>query len=220
MAEHRNQHVPPVPSGSTLKEALSRWGDPESAQEMLCLVRQGCDAPMILSTSGPLSPAEERGLRYLSLREKLESEILERLRQGQLVATGYDSRAALDAPPITIPADRWRVLTPDFNKSSATAVGFTVVGILVFEGETQKKPKPNRSAGRLAPARLREWYRSWIDQNTCMGTIPSRDEDWAAAKQALGESVPRDAVRTLREELAPAHWRKKGRRKSATQSGD
>jgi hypothetical protein len=78
----------------------------------------------------------------------------------------------------------------------------------------------DRSAGQFSSSGLAAWYESWVADNTARGTIPSRDEEWEAAKAALGESVPRDRVRELRKTLAPSSWRRKGRRKLAGKIGE
>jgi hypothetical protein len=73
----------------------------------------------------------------------------------------------------------------------------------------QQQPKRGHSAGRL-----KEWYRNtWIKRNESEGKIPTREEDWKAAKSEVSPDIPRDAVRRLRQELAPASWTKRRRRK-------
>lgn len=121
--------------GKTLAEALLAWGDPAAVAEMIQLASEGCDGPQIVILGEPAGEYERKVLRYQELRSQLEQELIKKLRSDSLVATGYDSRAAIDAPPVAIPADRWRVLTPIFEDSSATAAGMTITGILVYEGE-------------------------------------------------------------------------------------
>lgn len=220
MADRSFSAPPPEPEGVTLEEALRHWCDPTRAQEMLRLDKDGFRGPlMIMVLGGSESEYERNVMRHCSLRDDLERELIDKLRRGVLTAFGYDSRAAIDAPPVTIPADRWRVLTPDFGESSATASGFTITGILVIEGMRQSA-MPDRTAGTVATAKLASWYRQWVAQNAASGTIPTRDQDWAAAKAALGNGVPRDAVRHLRRHMAPDDWRRQGRRKLPTETAD
>ncbi len=77
-----------------------------------------------------------------------------------------------------------------------------------------------RPAGSYSQKRLRKWYQKWVADNLASGRCPSRDEEWGAAKKALGIGVPRDAVRALRRELAPPSWSQMGRRKSGEESGE
>jgi uncharacterized protein (UPF0248 family) len=64
-------------------------------------------------------------------------------------------------------------------------------------------------------ARLRTWwFDEWLEHHKREGTIPSRDQDWEAAKVAVSPHVPRDAVRRLRRDHAPEAWKTKGRRQA------
>lgn len=72
----------------------------------------------------------------------------------------------------------------------------------------------NRTAAPYSEAKLRVWYEERVTTWPQDAPGPSRDEDWAAAKLALGDGVPRGAVRSLRRELAPADWKRLGRRKT------
>ena len=139
--------------------------------------------------------------------------------QVKLQLSGQYSRLPIDSKPIEIPPDRWRVLKPDFDKSEACGVGLTMTGILVFEAPPEPLPKPPPVPRAVSQAKRENWYHNWIDENRRRGTIPSRDEDWAAAKREFGEAVTREAVRDLRRRLAPSDWRDQGRRKSANKTG-
>jgi hypothetical protein len=206
--------------GLTLREAMLFYGDPNHAQTFYELEQSGYggDPPDTVGADGWPIPHEEirdfdiKSFRLQDLRVILERSLLKQLRSGQLVATGYASTAPLDAPAARIVADRWRTLTPDFTASEASGPGGLVIsGLLVFKAGHDKRevrPKPAFSA-----AKLRVWYLDWIGSNAKGGTTPSRDEDWSAARAALGSEVSREAVRSLRRELAPAEWTRLGRRK-------
>ncbi len=77
-----------------------------------------------------------------------------------------------------------------------------------------KKPASGRSSGGYSDQALRTWYKKMVAENLEAGKIPTREDDWKAAKNAVSENVPRDAVRALRNELAPKTWTAQGRRKS------
>jgi hypothetical protein len=140
--------VDSITEPQTLEGALQVWCEPSLVAEMLELKGQGCDCPIFII--GALETEFERKQgRYQSLRKQLEDEILEKLRVGELSATGYDSRAPIDAPPVAIPAARWRILRADFKESSAASGNILIQGIQV------SRPSSQAPAPRLAVPRLR-----------------------------------------------------------------
>jgi hypothetical protein len=205
-----------VSEGITLEDALIKWGDPGSVQEFMTLEAEGYDGRhglLLWFPELPRSVREKKTLQSLKLREQLKTQILGKLQRGELVAIAYDSRAPLDGDPVIIPADRWRVLKANFHESSARGENFAVTGILVYQGKPLGSPKAARRPGKVAPAKLWRWYRLWIDRNEAAGNIPSRDDDWKAAKAECGDGVTRQTIQDLRAKLAPPPWRKQGRRK-------
>jgi hypothetical protein len=78
----------------------------------------------------------------------------------------------------------------------------------------ERSTAADRTAGTVSKQRVKDWYSRWVADNEARGVIPPRDEDWEAAKAELGDGVPRDLVRSLRREIAPASWQQRGRRKS------
>jgi hypothetical protein len=66
-------------------------------------------------------------------------------------------------------------------------------------------------ARRFSKVAAKAWYRKWVAENIAAGTQPSREKDAEAAREALGVNVPRDFLRELRRELAPAAWKSHGR---------
>jgi hypothetical protein len=164
--------VAPV-EGKTLEDALLTWGDPAAVTEMVRLAREGYHGPAIIVLGVPETEAEQKIFRYRSLREQLKAELLANLRQGKLVAAGFDARAAIDARPVTVPADRWRVLTPNYVDSSATGPGITIAGILVTEPTATAATAPATEAVDEGPVvekigpkepRLRMWKSSGLVQ--------------------------------------------------------
>jgi hypothetical protein len=70
-----------------------------------------------------------------------------------------------------------------------------------------------RTEAALARRQLGAWYQDeWIPACKAEGKVPSRDEDWAAAKARFGPHVPRTSVREIRKQKAPPEWRRRGRR--------
>jgi hypothetical protein len=87
------------------------------------------------------------------------------------------------------------------------------VGAEQRESDDNVRNSP-RSASGYSKAKLLDWYlKCWVPKKEAEGSMPSRIEEWEAAKQEFGGGVPRDAVVKLRRELAPAKWKQRGRRK-------
>jgi hypothetical protein len=76
-----------------------------------------------------------------------------------------------------------------------------------------KEPRPSVTK-RYSRAALEALYRRYVVEQQKAGKRPSRDDDWEAARRALGEGVPREAVRKVRRKLAPDDWKRPGRRKT------
>jgi hypothetical protein len=70
---------------------------------------------------------------------------------------------------------------------------------------------------KVSDSRLRAWYKARVKECTKKGEQPSDADDWSAARAKFGEKVRRYQVRDLRARLAPAAWRKQGRRPKAAQ---
>jgi len=215
---------PPVePLGCTPEEALRRWCDPVTGQEMRRLASEGYNGPTVISRSSNLESEYYRNIiRYCELRSQQEAELLEKLRAGRLVAVGYDSRLPIDAPPIAIPSGRWpRALSLNFSESTATGGGLTVLDIQIFEGlpDLARAP-PVRSGRAVSQAKVVSWYLEWVKKNSLLGKAPSRKEDMAAAREIFGTHVTRELLRELRRDVSPEEWRRSGRRKLARETGD
>lgn len=69
-----------------------------------------------------------------------------------------------------------------------------------------------RAPGRFSPREVEEWYRQRVENWPPDSPPPSREDDEAAAREALGTGVTREAVRRARRLLAPQSWRTQGRR--------
>lgn len=148
-----------VIEGQPLGEALLTWGDPAAVAEIKQLEREGYAGPRMWIVEGPVTEDDRKGFRYDELREQLRAELVDKLRHGMLIASGYDSRGSIDAPPVTIPPDRWRIVSPDFDDSSAIAGSFTITGILVHEAGALAATAPATAAAKTkiqqAAVRLR-----------------------------------------------------------------
>lgn len=82
--------------------------------------------------------------------------------------------------------------------------------------------KKNKSKGKAKdalpikrgynPTKVKKWYLEYIAEHQKAGTIPTRDEDLAAARRKFDTSVQIKFMRDLRNELAPTEWKQRGRR--------
>jgi hypothetical protein len=203
-------------SGLPLWEAMLFYGDQQLAKTVSDLTFQGFGKPPFFPLH-EMTRAEQieynvNSMQLEHARMRMEREFLSMLKSGEVFATGYAGHSPLDMPATRIVADRWRLLEPNFDDSTAGGPNLEISGILVFDG-SQVSPVPIASSKAFSVASLREWYGRWVSSNGQNGHLPSRDEDLKAARQALGESIPRSAVRRLRQELAPETWKRLGRRK-------
>ena len=74
----------------------------------------------------------------------------------------------------------------------------------------------SRGPAPLADRDLRQWYKERVTELMQRGETSSGEDDWGAAKQQFAERVTRARVRAVREQFAPADWRKQGRRSPRT----
>jgi hypothetical protein len=107
-----------------LFEALERFSDPSDSEELRFLAPY--DIPLFF-VGGPETETDRLLSRARRLRERLESELLAKLTAGSLQASGMVWPIGLNARRRTIPAARWRMLTPDFTTSEATGGGLRMV---------------------------------------------------------------------------------------------
>lgn len=71
------------------------------------------------------------------------------------------------------------------------------------------------STKRTAPVSdrdFRSWYQTRVSEFIARDERSSGEQDWIATQQAFPGRVTRARVRPLREEMAPDHWKKLGRR--------
>jgi hypothetical protein len=151
--------------------------------------------------------------RLNAVRESLKLEFRLKLRSGALIATGISPAAMPDEPARIILADRWQYLIPDFRFSSASGSASTIEGILVFAPEMLRREAP-RPRARFSAAEVTRWYQGWVARPENSDRPPSSEADRIAAERELGFTVPRDLMRELRRDLAPEHWKQKGRRRA------
>jgi hypothetical protein len=69
-----------------------------------------------------------------------------------------------------------------------------------------------RGPAPLSVRDLRLWYERRVAELIRRRETSSGEDDWTAAKQEFAGRVTRARVREVREKLAPAAWKKQGRR--------
>jgi hypothetical protein len=204
-------------AGLPLWEAMLFYGNQSDARTVDELTCQGFgqEPPSVFHE---MSRAEQieynvNSMQLEHARRRMEREFLSMLNTDAVFATGYAGHSPLDMPATRVIADRWRLLEPNFDDSTAKGSNIEIAGILIFDGSKPAQAPVLSKA--FSAARLREWYKRWVSSNKQNGHLPGRDEDLKAARQALGEGIPRSAVRQLRRELAPVSWKSFGRRKDS-----
>ena len=71
------------------------------------------------------------------------------------------------------------------------------------------------ASDNFSKAKLKKWYVEYVAEHVGAGTEPTVAEQNAAASHAMSCSIPRDTMRRVRRENAPAEWKKYGRRPKA-----
>lgn len=206
-------------SGLSLHDAMIFYGPEYEAGVVAELELMGFNGapPMAVDESGWPNLEEERefrikGFRLQQCSMRLQQQLLRKLEDGELYATGYSATTSLDKAASRVAPDRWRILKANFETSEASSSLGLITGILVFAPSLSQAV--TTEPGRFSSAALRNWYVHWVSKNQTQGKMPSGEEDWAAAKSEFGEAVPRSMMRNLRRELAPPEWTRLGRRKS------
>jgi len=138
----------------------------------------------------------------------LTADLLRRLRSGEFVAYGFEAPVRLHSERVQIPADKWEVLTPDFDLSEAQGNGIVLVGVVVSQSSDAADATPAR-ATRSAETRCRKWMRAKAES----GSIPpTKGAAFAAARAEIGDALSRRAFNRVWRSSAPEAWKSPGRR--------
>jgi hypothetical protein len=115
---------------------------------------------------------------------------------GILIAIGLDSRARLDAPPVTFRREWWQALKFDFDNSRAHGPGFLITGIIVrLAGAQLTCAGEAANKGGEQDHKLCAWYARWSSENPAA----SEPEVWRAAKRNFPDAaITRRQIRKLR----------------------
>jgi hypothetical protein len=123
---------PSIPQqGLTLSQALERYSssdDWKTYQEL-----EPYRLTVVFLDKGYLTPEEQKYFDFLQLQNRLETHICELLGSGELVASGHVQPLTLNAERVTVSPDKWRLLSVDFENSTAKGHGLFLVDITVGE---------------------------------------------------------------------------------------
>jgi hypothetical protein len=96
---------------------------------------------------------------FAGVVRRLQPNITAALRAGRLVASGIDPEKAVSGKSAIIPAKRWSILVPDFERSAATCEGRMVaIGITVEIKESGLSHFDGRISARRIEKVIRDWY--------------------------------------------------------------
>lgn len=161
---------------------------------------------------GQLADFDRNHFLWKMYKSDLEELLIGQLKEGKLIAKGFNSNSSLDAGRQAIAKERWEDFELDIKASIAKNQNVVVTQILIFESAETKR-KPSRSSARVPSGALRKWYVNYIEACERKRLIPDRDQEFSDARKQLGEGVTRTPLRLLRKELAPEVWKRRGRRR-------
>jgi hypothetical protein len=75
---------------------------------------------------------------------------------------------------------------------------------------------PTKPARPVSDRDLRSWYEERVAALTAGGEASSGEADWEATKRQFPGRVTRNRLRQIRSEIAPADWKRQGRRSART----
>jgi hypothetical protein len=148
--------------------------------------------------------------KCIDKERELREALVDKLLRGEVHATGFATNHGLENPAAAIPPDRWRILIPHFDESSASCFsGIEIEGILVFPGPATPPdnheslpyshyPQPRAETTAIRPARASyDEVKSAVEK---LGNLPIRR--WREVSEALhGKRVVRKQVEAARLEL-------------------
>ena len=141
---------------------------------------------------------------------ELREALVDKLLRGEVHATGFGTNHALDSPAAAIPPDRWRILIPDFDESSALCFsGIEIEGILVFPGpapppdhyhEFLRYSRHHQDRAETTP--IRPARASYAEVKSAVEKLNLPIRHWREVGEVLqGKSVVRKQVEAAKLEL-------------------
>jgi hypothetical protein len=190
--------------GIPLSEAVREFSDPDELEELERLRRKMWSAINEKledlrkgSLSADTSKSASSYLAHAELGGRLTAAFLDKLKRGDLLATGYFKDRAGISP---IPRQLWETLKPSFSKNAASGGGIEIAGILVADNQPQTIKKEKT---------LRRWFEKKIASKYFP---PSKQQMFTEAQVELGGEISIRAFHRIWDECAPERWRKPGRK--------
>ena len=121
--------IPSPRTGLTLDAALSVFG----SSDLLQRLRKYEHAKDPINTWLPPSSGEDSHRVYWDARTLLEAELIEKLRSGDLYATGLEVPVSPSSTREIINSDLWHVLKLKLEDSAAEGAGLRMVDVLVHD---------------------------------------------------------------------------------------
>ena len=120
----------------SLSDAVEHWGDHQHVAELRRLGEMGYSEETELAHVLRCQTKQDRLLDpFCNLIDRLREDLLDKLRAGSLVSTGFNPANQSDVPRRQIHFDLWRTLKPDFSDNSAQGGGLHIFDILVTTSE-------------------------------------------------------------------------------------
>jgi hypothetical protein len=130
------------------------------------------------------------------------------LQEGTLIASAIEPDRFITCKRVDIPADRVGPLELDFENCRAT-IDRKLVAVDMVVRRTHSH-SPEMPPAKVSDANAWRWFDTWIRKCASESRVPSQEDDWIAAKNALGSGISRLRVRELRKKHAPTEWRREG----------
>jgi hypothetical protein len=191
--------------------------------------------PAFLEIAKQLTSADARAReeeRASQLGQSLVEDFRARLTSGEGVVTGFQ-------PPSlkreTIPAELCSELSLNFEDGMAKGGGYTFSHVRIFKtvdsdrsgqvltevsqamaAGTVQIGLSTKSAAPVSDRDLRSWYEKRVSELMARGEAASGEADWEAAKRQFSGRLTRIRLRKVRNQFAPADWKKQGRRSPGT----
>jgi hypothetical protein len=99
---------------------------------------------------------------------------------------------------------------PDIGDQKLAQVSQAMIGGTAEIGSSTKPAPP------LSDRDLRSWYEERVAELTAGGEASSGEADWQAAKRQFPGRITRSRLRQVRDQFAPADWKKQGKRAPKT----
>ena len=201
-----------MPSGKneiSLKAAVRHFADHACREELERLEGLGAFVgPQAWILEAPETENQRLCRQYGSLLKDLEKQLVERLSSGELIGSGYFSNQPPKRTPVS--ADLWQFLDVDFGGSKASETGFTISGIMVREDRATRRVASTVKGEKDCKA----WLLAEIEQ---CDTPPLKTKMRKTALKLFGPKLSGRGFDRIWDEVAPASWKKKGRRKETKQ---